>query len=270
MVEDGGGWWRKATRWQVAADTSTSLHQLPPSSTPSCSPAHLHLHEYTVVAAGRTFLHEDRIARLQLEIVALEQVLSARRVSGHAITPNARGVDLFHPSHDLHGLVRQPIRAERVPSLEPIVRRERVAPEILGAERPRTAVRVHVRVDPGAVRISGRRACELDASDRREHGTAYHQHLAVGIRRVIGAFAVEDAETDRQHAMRSPLRGGADITVGSEVTDDDRAIGELEGARAEQRLEGERQFELTHEPAPMAALQGYEEIRAGHGRDRKS
>src|SRR4029077_2389660 len=124
MVEDCGGWWRKAEPKPAAGQSSPNLPQPSRTSTTSCSPTHLYLDEYTVVAHGRTFLDEDGIARLQLEIVALEQILSARCVSGHAITPNTRRVDLFHPSDDLHGLVRQAIRAERVPTLEPIVRRE--------------------------------------------------------------------------------------------------------------------------------------------------
>src|SRR5207302_1143588 len=70
LVEDGGGRWRRSLR-PAAEQTSTNLHEPPPSSTPSVSPSRLHLEDDPVVVEARALLIEDCVLELQLQVGAL-------------------------------------------------------------------------------------------------------------------------------------------------------------------------------------------------------
>src|SRR5438094_529517 len=171
MVKDGGGWWKKAEPQPTAGRTSTNLHQLPPSSTPSCSPAHLHLNHGAVVTHLWSLLPKHFVVGDHLEVVATPEILDAREISGLPIAGDAIArVELFDPSDQLDPPRHRHVRAEGVPAPRVHAGPAILLIDVLGARggplRP-----VHaLGVDADAVAVALERSAQVEPSNRGEYG----------------------------------------------------------------------------------------------------
>src|SRR5690242_7909208 len=171
MVEDGGGRWRKATPWQVAAHTSTNLHQLPPSSTPSCSPAHLHLNHAPIITDLRSLFPEHFVVRDHLEVVTAPEVLHAGEISRLPVAGDAIArVELLHATDELDVAWHRHVGAQRVPAARVDAGSPIVFVDVFGT-RGGSPGSVHaLRIDARTVRVPLKRTADVEPFHGRDQG----------------------------------------------------------------------------------------------------
>src|SRR5207253_2277773 len=267
MVKDGGGWWKKAEPQPTAGHTSTNLHQLPPSSTPSCSPAHLHLNHGAVVTHLWSLLPKHFVVGDHLEVVATPEILDAREISGLPIAGDAIArVELIAPVTQPDPPRHRDVRAEGVPAPRVHSGPAILLIDVLGARggplRP-----VHaLGVDADAVAVALERSAQVEASNRGEYGAREIGHTVVGVARPVRTLAIYDRALHHDAVGQTPFALHADVAFSG--VHDARALGGLKCRGAEQRLERIGNPELADGRAPPSVRQLDPEIGGREGERR--
>ena len=136
-------------------------------------------------------------------------------------------------------------------------RRLVVRADVFGPRRPPSQAVLCLRVADGAVAVAGEGAAHVQTMDGGGHGAREIRHAVVRVGRAVRSFAIDHGGLQRQRGY-VPVRLDADVAP--RHVHDARALGRLQGRRAEQRFQGQRHAELAYRAAPARVTQPDPEV----------